>query len=388
MYICNYHNESNSTQYTMNDIQNNIVLFEKELRSTGRAGIEELVKAVKKSGFYEVAGSGGHDREKGGTLNHSLWVLYVARAEFKKNPEKYSGVTDDSLIIVCLLHDLGNTSPSIAYHKYYGHGKRSALIADRVKRHHGLEISDMELSAIRFHRRHYIENDFDRHLDTYSNSPLIKLLKIADWTAAGVFNCVPFGSRKIEHLLESRDVCEQEVTYVPSVKYWYFDTRTMSDGLYPTPKGIIDPSTLSRKKVVKLIYAIQLYGAMSSYDLRFLKDETGGIGIMTIVDFNDDWGSLYRTDGQGFNYKKAVLYYNDRGRIFAPAYYVAVENKYGEWSMIEITRKSHSRGQYREFEERHLIAQNCKSESDAVLAVRKKDHGVDLKNGFFIRIKI
>lgn len=377
--------------YHMNDIQANTALFEKELRSSGRAGIEDMIKAVRKSGFYNVGGSGGHDLEKGGTLNHSLWVLFVARGELKKHPEKYSGVTDDSLILVCLLHDLGNTSPSVAYHRYYGHGKRSALIVDRVKRHHGLVISDVELSAIRFHRGHHIKDDFDKRLDAFSTSSLIKLLKYADWTAAGVFNGVPFGSSEINYLLNSHEKYDFEVTYLPSVKYWYCDTRTMSDGLYPTPKGIVDPSTLSRKKVVEDFYAIQVYGSMSSYDLRFMKDETGGIGVFTTVDFRDDFGSLYRSDGTGFGYKKAVLYFNKYGRIFAPAYYLAVENMRGQWSMIKITLKGVYDFQqtYKEFEERHLIAGNCQSEADAVRAVRNMKHrAVDLKNGYFFRIPI
>lgn len=375
----------------MNDIQANTALFEKELRSTGRTGIEDIIKAVHKSGFFDVAGSGGHDREKGGTLNHSLWVLFVAREELLKHAERYSGVTDDSLILVCLLHDLGNTSPSIAYHRYYGHGRRSALIVDRVKRHHGLDISDVELSAIRFHRGHRIIDDFDKRLDAFSSSSLIRLLKYADWTAAGIFNGVPFGSPEIEHLLDSRDIYQCEVTYAPSVRYWYHDTRTMSDGLYPTPKGIVDPFALSRKKVVEDFYAIQLYGAMSSYDLRFMKDETGGFGVFTTVVSCDDFGSLYRSDGTGFGYKKAVLYFNKYGRIYAPAYYLAVENKRGDWSMIKITFKgiSNSKRTYKEFEERHLVAQNCKSESEAVSAVRNmKHHAIDLRNGYFIRIPV
>ena len=375
----------------MNDIQANTALFEKELRSSGRTGIEDMIKAVRKSGFYDVGGSGGHDFEKGGTLNHSLWVLFVAREELQKHPERYSGVTDDSLILICLLHDLGNTSPSVAYRRYSGHGRRSALIVDRVRRHHGLDISDVELAAIRFHRGHHVKDDLDKRLNAFSASPLIKLLKYADWTAAGVFNGVPFGSSQIKQLLERRDVYEREVSYAPSVKYWYYDTRTMSDGLYPTPKGIVDPATLNMKRIVDDFYGIQLYGAMSSYDLRFMKDETGGIGVFTTVDFCDDFGSLYRSDGTGFGYKRAVLYFNKYGRIFSPAYYLAVENQRGEWSMIKITLKGvcDFKQTYKEFEERHLIARNCQSEAEAVRTVRNMKHrAVDLKNDYFFRIPI
>lgn len=365
----------------------NNTLFEDELRSTGRAGIEDMIKAVRRSDFYEVAGSGGHDREKGGTLNHSLWVLHVAREELKKNAGKYPGVTDDSLIIVCLLHDLGNTSPKVAYHRYSGHGRRSALIVDRVRRHHGLDVSDVELAAIRFHRGHNIKDDFDKKLDAFSKTPLIKLLKYADWTAAGVFNCTPFGKQRIDRIMGKRSHVECNVVYAPSVKYWYLDYRRMNNDVIHTSKGDVALKSLERKKTVCQCYVAVLYG-MAAYDLLFMKDETGGIGVMTTVEYNDDWdGSLYRTDGKGFNYRKAVLYYNAYG-VWAHAYYVAVEDRNGEWSVIEIKNGKRKDPNYPEFHQRHLIAQHCKSEADAVHAVREKHHGVNLRNGYFLRMKI
>lgn len=371
----------------MHDIQGNASLFDKELRSTGRAGIEDMINAVRRSGFYEVAGSGGHDREKGGTLNHSLWVLHVAREELKKNAGKYPGVTDDSLIIVCLLHDLGNTSPKVAYHRYFGHGRRSALIVDRVRRHHGLDVSDVELAAIRFHRGHHIKDDFDKKLDAFGKTPLIRLLKHADWTAAGVFNGTPFGGRRIDRIMGERSHVEWNVVYAPSVKYWYLDNRRENNEVIHTSKGDVATKSLDRKKTVRQSYAVALYG-MATYDLLFMKDEAGGIGVMTTVEYNDDYdGSLYRTDGRGFNYRKAMLYYSAYG-VWAPAYYVAVEDRNGEWSVIEIKINHGTSPMCKEFHIRHLVAQHCKSEADAVHAVREGNHGVDLRNGYFLKVTI
>ena len=371
----------------MSDIKTNSDLFEKEMRSTGRAGIEDMIKAVRKADFYKACGHGGHDLVEGGTLNHSLWVLYVAREELKKKASKYPGVSEDSVIIVCLLHDLGNTSPKVAYHHYYGHGRRSAKIVDRVRRHYGLDVSDVELAAIRFHRGHKIIDDFDRRLDAYSKTPLIKLLKYADWTAAGVFDGMSTGHRRMDQIMGTRDTQICNVVYVPSVMYWYLDWRLSNEDTIPTPKGAVDKATLDRKKVVYQQYAVMLYG-FDTYDLLFVKDEAEGIGIMTAVEYGFGHGDLYRTDGKGFGYKEAVLYYNSFG-VQAPACYVAVEDRNGEWAVIEIKRGRGNGTNGREFHERHLIARNWQSEADAVRAVRNRPyHAVDLRNGYFVRAKI
>jgi len=369
----------------MND-RENILRFEKELRSTNRLGIENLIIKIRATGFYEVGGSGGHDLGKGGTLNHSLWVLDVARIEQKKNPGQYGSISDSSLVLVCLLHDLGNTSRNKSFYQYSGHGRRSALIADYVRRVDLLDISDVELAAIRFHRGNRIVDDFDKRLYVYTGSPIIKLLKRADWIAAGVFNNIPYGSRAIESVLCNRNPVELKVQFVPSVRYWYLDTRGINPGYFQTKKGNIVPSALSIEKNVISCCFVALY-AFGAYDLLFLKDQTGGMGIMTTVEYEQEYGALYRSDGRGFSYRKAVLYYNRYQ--FANAYYLAVEDKEGVWSVIRITPGGKPKGNYGEFHERHLVARGCQSESDALDSVRKMRHGIDLRNAdFFIRFEV
>ena len=79
--------------------------FNKELLSTNREGIKELIEAMEKGGFYTAPCSGQHHLAKPeGLLEHSLNVLEYMRKlnEAWKNP-----VSDESVIIVALLHDLG-----------------------------------------------------------------------------------------------------------------------------------------------------------------------------------------------------------------------------------------------------------------------------------------
>lgn len=356
----------------------NVAEFEKELRSTGRAGIESLIKAVRRSGFYKVAGKGGHNCEKGGILNHSLWVLYAARVELKNHPDKYQGVTEDSMILACLLHDLGNTSPWRAFHFYRGHGKRAAQIVDRVKRYHGLDISDIELSAIRFHRGRRIKDDFDRKLDVYGHSPLLHLLKYADRTAKGVFDGVPYGTPMTDSVPGHRETAEYEVVYIPSARYWYLDTRTGLDGLFNTPKGTYHISSLKMKKVVRQFFAVNLFSE-SSCDLLFMVESDGGIGVMTAVTGCDSRGAVYRTDRNRFHYTSVVMYYNSHGGIYSPACYIAAEEKNGEWTMIKISRGVDCR---------ETVVLNCKTESEAVQAVKNRHGGVDLENGYFLRVEV
>ena len=193
-----------------NQINRNRAEFEKELLSTGRTGIGELLETLKSIGFYN-APCVGHDKETGGTLNHSLWTLFVAREALKKNPVDYPGVTDEGLVIVSLLHDICDSQGGL--HQIHGHGRRSAKILSQL----GVGLSDEEMSAIRFHRGHRIIDDFDKNLDRYFGSPLMKILKHADHTAAGVMNGVVFGESPIRNALSSGPFGDAKIIFNPLV---------------------------------------------------------------------------------------------------------------------------------------------------------------------------
>ena len=79
--------------------------FEMELLSTDRVGINELLSHLDKNGFYDApCSSGNHLAKHGGLVEHSLNVLDVANDLCRS---LHPNIEQDSLVLVCLLHDLG-----------------------------------------------------------------------------------------------------------------------------------------------------------------------------------------------------------------------------------------------------------------------------------------
>lgn len=86
--------------------------FESKLISTGRNGIERLIEFIRKSDFYTApASSRYHSCHEGGLLEHSLNVLDRLSAKMLDPvwSDALSGVDNDSIIIIALLHDLCKT---------------------------------------------------------------------------------------------------------------------------------------------------------------------------------------------------------------------------------------------------------------------------------------
>ena len=81
------------------------------LLSTGRIGMDELLRYMQKNGFFtSPCSSGYHLAKKGGLAEHSLNVLGIMQDMsflLCKGPEILSKEQQDSIIICSLLHDLG-----------------------------------------------------------------------------------------------------------------------------------------------------------------------------------------------------------------------------------------------------------------------------------------
>lgn len=92
--------------------ETNIEKFERLLMSVKRDGIENLMKFIRESDFYTApASTKYHLSENGGLLKHSLHV-YECLISKKNNPvwsERLSDVSDDTMILVALLHDICKT---------------------------------------------------------------------------------------------------------------------------------------------------------------------------------------------------------------------------------------------------------------------------------------
>lgn len=76
------------------------------LKSTGREGIEEIIQFLEKTDFYRApASTRYHGNYEGGLLEHSLKVYEVLKNNVK-NAVIDLNVSEDTLIIVALLHDI------------------------------------------------------------------------------------------------------------------------------------------------------------------------------------------------------------------------------------------------------------------------------------------
>ncbi len=184
------------------------------LRSTKRAGIEDVLKDLEDWGFYEAPASAGHHLNvAGGLVQHSLNTCKAALAVYEgmKTLEPYlaNEVKRESVIIASLLHDvcktdiykptvkrrknqLGIWEDSEGYKVTYknfpmGHGEKSVILLLCS----GLELFDDEMLAIRWHMGAWGVNmnsyEDQRNYDTARMLyPLVAIVQTADGLAASI----------------------------------------------------------------------------------------------------------------------------------------------------------------------------------------------------------
>lgn len=131
--------------------------FREILKSTGRAGIDELLEFLDQCGFYYRPSSAvSHHNYPGGLLEHSLGVY--GKMQQSSIQDSY----DESIKIVGLLHDVYKCDMfyfagwKIRKHSRVGRGSRSV----RILKKFGIRLSPEEYRAIRFHMR-----GIDMHTD-------------------------------------------------------------------------------------------------------------------------------------------------------------------------------------------------------------------------------
>ena len=128
------------------------------LRSTGRPGMENVIRQLDTTDFF-TRGAGSHHTKPGGLVQHSLetYRLMKSIAWFQSS---------DSIAIVALFHDMGKID--------YGgwHPWRSV----KHLREWGLELSDKEFYAIFYHHKPGWK---------YFRSPLRRALTVADALSTG-----------------------------------------------------------------------------------------------------------------------------------------------------------------------------------------------------------
>ena len=139
------------------------------LKSVNREGIDKLINFIEKTDFYKApASTKFHGNYEGGLLEHSLNVYNLLKEKLSNKP--YSDiikVSDETIIVVSLLHDLCKTNYYIVDYRNkknadgvwvkepyytvndtipYGHGEKSVMMISKF-----IELSMEEMYAIRWH---------------------------------------------------------------------------------------------------------------------------------------------------------------------------------------------------------------------------------------------
>ena len=179
------------------------------LYSTKRKGIEQVVRCLEDTGFFESPASRtAHLAYDGGLVDHSLNVYHVAEriAENMRELCPRLQIPEDSIIIISLLHDICKAtryhhSEKVmqkdgtireTYIKDYshfpiGHGEKSVIQLLRW----GLELTEDEMLAIRYHMGSWqlsmtneeVQRDYR---EACTRHPLIAILHTADTLAAQI----------------------------------------------------------------------------------------------------------------------------------------------------------------------------------------------------------
>ena len=196
------------------NIQKNKEEFVSLLKSTGRPGMDDVIKDLEELGFFEAPASAGHHLNVGGGLvEHSLNTCKAALAVYegmrKIEPYLEREVKRESIIIASLLHDVcksdiykrsvkrrktsfGTWEDAEGYKLTYknfpmGHGEKSLVMLLCS----GLELYDDEMLAIRWHmgawginmNSYEEQRNYDAARTLY---PLVSIIQTADGLAASI----------------------------------------------------------------------------------------------------------------------------------------------------------------------------------------------------------
>lgn len=139
------------------------------LKSVQRPGIDNLINYLEKTDFYKApASTRFHGNYEGGLLEHSLNVYHLLKEKLLHKPfSETVQVSDDTIILITLLHDLCKTNyytvdfrnkknadgiwvkePYYAVNDTipYGHGEKSVMMISKF-----IELTMEEMYTIRWH---------------------------------------------------------------------------------------------------------------------------------------------------------------------------------------------------------------------------------------------
>ena len=194
----------------LNIIINGGILIVKEeflmlLKSINREGMDELINFIERSDFFKApASTRFHGSYEGGLLEHSLNVYKILSEKVKNCPIELN-VSQDSIIIMSLLHDICKANfykvdyrnakndlgvwEKVPYYTIddtipYGHGEKSVMMISEY-----IKLTVEEKYAIRWHMGFTEPKEMYSTIgQAYKKYPIALLTHEADLEATYLFN--------------------------------------------------------------------------------------------------------------------------------------------------------------------------------------------------------
>lgn len=310
---------------TKDTIYKNRELYLMEFKATGRLGVEHIMSYLDSHHFFE-ARCNGHDREPGGTANHSLWTLKFARETrasiLNKHPEK--DISDDELVFTCLLHDVCDCN-----HQDGIHGRRSREIME--KRIKGFSFSQDVLDAVNSHmHKHLYGNKTASSQNSNNRRELLHYLIVnSDHRAIEYASGIPYGTapkdQPYQHLEKD---CHTIVRYDnKDHRYWWTDAYDETIWNH-----IIDMENLPGTSAQVKAY-LYIREWPSEPDFSILENEQGNLALFVVRRFCGQGGPvLMASDKAGFEYSEFIVYAT-RYPQFRSSYIVGHKTN-GKWGII------------------------------------------------------
>ena len=171
------------------------------LRSTKREGMEKLIEFIEKTDFFKApASTKYHGNYEGGLLEHSMKVYEILKEKVKNSPIEIN-VSEESLIIIALLHDICKVNfykvdyrnaknefgewEKVPYYTIedtipYGHGEKSVMMLTEY-----IKLTSEEKYCIRWHMGFTEPKELYNTISTvYERYPLALALHEADLEAS------------------------------------------------------------------------------------------------------------------------------------------------------------------------------------------------------------
>ena len=175
------------------------------LRSTNREGIDNLINFIEKTDFYTApASTRFHGDYEGGLLEHSMKVYEILCNKVKSSPIEIN-VSEDSLKIIALLHDICKVNyykvdfrnvkneagvwEKVPYYTVddtipYGHGEKSVMMLTEY-----IKLTSEEKYCIRWHMGFTEPKELYQTIgQAFKKYPLALLMYEADLEATYFFD--------------------------------------------------------------------------------------------------------------------------------------------------------------------------------------------------------